>query len=152
MFSCEFCEIFMKSFFKNTYGGCFCIYASAPHLLQSPQHHQFLLHLLLYPNANDFVLVAHLNILDTISTKNVRQHFGMHIFSPTNHYLQLLQNQFLPQFYFHDLSFSHTINNLVVKCLTHHRHVQSTNTSHKTVSNSINDNFSLPIDFLNNSS
>ena len=38
---------------------------------------------------------------------------------PTNHCLCLLQNQFLPQFYFHDLSFSHIINNLALKHVWH---------------------------------
>ena len=88
-------------------------------------YYQPLLQLLLYPNSYNFVLERHLNITDTIPTKmfdNILQR----TFSLTNHNLQLLENQFLPQFYFHDLSFSHKINNLALKRLAHHHHAQST--------------------------
>ena len=63
--------------------------------------------------------IAHQNILDTIPTKNARRDFARHVFFPTNHYLRLLQNHFLPQFYFHDLSFPHSVNNLALKRYHH---------------------------------
>ena len=97
------------------------IYVSAPHHQTSPSF------IVVTPLPKHLQLCSRrpfLNILDTIPTKNIPQHFAAQFFSPTNHYLSLLQNQFLPQFYFHGLSFCHTINNLALKRLTHH--IQST--------------------------
>ena len=108
------------------------IYVLAPHLRQSSQYLQLLLRLLLYPNSCKFVLVGLLDILDSIPTKNVWQHFATHI--------TLKSNSFA--FFFHDLSFSYIINNLALKRLTHHHHIL---TSNKTVNNYVNDTFSLPI-------
>ena len=58
--------------------------------------------------------------------QNARLHFAAHISTRTNHSLQLLQYQFLTQFYFHDVNFSNTINKLALQRLTHHHHIRST--------------------------
>ena len=104
----------------------------------------------LYPNSYNFFLVGHLNIPDTITIKNVRQYFATYTLSPTNHCLWLLQNQFLLQFYFHDLNFSYNKQfgpktSDTSSPYTKHkgRLFKTFSTSNKTVNNSVNDNVSL---------
>ena len=93
---------------------------SLSHHLLSPQHHLYFR----CSSTQTLATLAHLNIIDTILTKHFQQHSAMHIFSPTNHDLLLLQNQLLSQFFSQFLSFSRTRNNFMLKRWTRHPHIQ----------------------------
>ena len=119
------------------------IYISAAHFIQSPHHHQLLLQLLLYPTSYNVVLVGHLNTVNTHFLSQKR----LHLITPKSISSKILfsRSKFLPynkQFAVKtsDTSSSYTKRN--------GRLFKAFSASNKTVSNSVKDSFSLPMDFF----
>ena len=99
------------------------IFISLSHHLLSPQHHLYFR----CSSTQTLAALAHLNIIDTILTKHFQQHSAMHIFSPTIHYLLLLQNYSKPSI----TPTSFTIFFTISKFLTYKKqfHVKTLHTS-----------------------